>query len=141
MGEYEHSIDSKGRAVVPSKFRDELDESFIITKGIDKCLFIYTQNDWKNFEEKVKKLPMADPNVRRFIRYMFSGACECSLDNQGRINIPLNLRKHAEIIKDIVSIGAAGRIEIWSMENWSKYNEENNVIDDELAEKMAELGI
>lgn len=141
MGEFEHSVDAKGRAIVPAKFRDELGSPFIVTRGIDKCLFVYSMEEWKAFEEKIKSLPMADAGVRRFVRYLFSGACECEPDNQGRINLPANLRKHAEITKGIVSIGVANRIEIWSQENWDTYNDEDNFIDNELAQRMAELGI
>lgn len=141
MGEYEHCIDSKGRAVIPAKFREELGSRFVITKGIDKCIFVYPMNEWKAFEEKIKALPMTDKGVRRFVRYLFSGACECEPDNQGRISIPQNLRKHAEITKEIVSIGVADKIEIWSRENWEIYSDEDNFIDNELADKMAELGI
>lgn len=141
MGEYQHNIDTKGRIIIPAKFREELGQTFVVTKGLDKCLVIYTMEEWKNFEEKMKKFPTTDKGVRRFFRFLFSGACECELDQQGRISIPQNLRKHANISKEIVSIGIVNKIEIWSKENWEVYNNEDNFIDNELAERMAELGI
>lgn len=140
IGEYVHSTDAKGRLIVPAKFRDELGSAFIATKGLDKCISIYTLEEWKSLEEKIKSLPTTDPQVTKFVRFFFSGACECEPDNQGRIMLPPNLRKHAEISKEIVSVGVARRIEIWSLENWEKYNDDN-FIDSDLAVKMAELGI
>lgn len=141
MGEYQHNIDTKGRAIIPAKFRDELGQTFIITKGLDKCLVIYTMEEWKEFENKMKQFPSTDEGVRRFFRFLFSGACECEPDSQGRITIPQNLRKHANIYKEIVSIGVVNKVEIWSKENWETYNDEDNFVDNELAERMAELGI
>lgn len=141
MGEYQHNIDAKGRAIIPAKFREELSQTFILTKGLDNCLVIYTMEEWKIFEEKMRKFPTADQGVRRFFRFLFSGASECEPDLQGRIIIPQNLRKYANINKEIISIGVVNKIEIWSKENWEVYNDEGNFIDNELAEKMAELGI
>ena len=135
------NIDSKGRAIIPAKFREELGKTFILTKGLDKCLVIYTMEDWKVFEEKMKQFPTTDEGVRRFFRFLFSGACECETDSQGRIIIPQNLRKYASISKEIVSIGVVNKVEIWSKSNWEIYNDEDNFIDNELAERMAELGI
>lgn len=141
MGEYQHNIDSKGRAIIPAKFREELGQTFILTKGLDKCLVAYTMDEWKNFETKLKSLPQTDEGVRRFARYLFSGASECEPDAQGRVVIPPVLRKHANISKEIVSIGIVSKVEIWSKENWDTYNNEDNFINNELAERMAELGI
>jgi len=141
MGEYQHNIDSKGRLIVPAKFREGLGTTFVITKGLDSCLFVYTNDEWKIFEEKIKKLPLTNKDVRKFVRFFFSGAVECETDNQGRVVIPQNLREYAGIKKEIISIGVSNRIEIWSKENWIEYNDEENFIDGQLAEKMAELGI
>lgn len=141
MGEYQHNIDAKGRVIVPAKFREEIGQTFIITKGLDNCLVIYTLEEWKSLEEKMKKFPTTDQGVRRFFRFLFSGACECEPDSQGRIMIPQNLRKHANISKEIVFIGIVNRIEVWAKDTWDTYNNEDNFIDNELAEKMAELGI
>lgn len=141
MGEYQHNIDSKGRLIVPAKFREGLGTVFVITKGLDNCLFVYTNDEWKVFEEKIKKLPLTNKDVRKFVRFFFSGAIECETDNQGRVMIPQNLREYAGIKKEVISIGVSNRIEIWSKENWVEYNDEENFIDGQLAEKMTELGI
>lgn len=141
MGEYQHNLDSKGRIIIPAKFREELGKSFVITKGLDKCLVIYTMEEWKKFEEKMKNFPITDEGVRRFFRFLFSGACEFEPDQQGRIMIPQNLKKYANISKEVVSIGIVNKIEIWNKDNWEVYNNEDNFIDNELAIKMAELGI
>ena len=114
MGEYQHNIDSKGRLIVPAKFREGLGTVFVITKGLDNCLFVYTNDEWKVFEEKIKKLPLTNKDVRKFVRFFFSGAIECETDNQGRVMIPQNLREYAGIKKEVISIGVSNRIEIWS---------------------------
>lgn len=141
MGEYQHNLDAKGRLIVPSRFRDELGERFVITKGLDKCLFVYPQSEWKIFEEKLKTLPITNAGARKFVRFFFAGAAECEPDAQGRIIIPSNLREYADIKKEVVSIGMANRLEIWNKENWVEYNDVENFVDSELAEKMSELGI
>ncbi len=141
IGEYQHTIDAKGRLIVPVKFRDGLGEQFVVTKGLDNCLFAYTLEEWKVFEDKVKNLPLSNKDARKFVRFFFSGATVCEIDNQGRINLPQNLREYANIVKDIISIGVSNRIEIWDKLNWELYNGEENFIDNALAEKMSELGI
>jgi len=141
IGEYQHNIDAKGRMIVPAKFREELGQAFVVTKGLDKCMTIYTLEEWKIFENKLKSLPTADAGVRRFQRFFIGGACECESDSQGRVLIPKNLIEYAEIEKDVISVGLSNRIEIWSRENWKEYNEESDFIDNDLAGKMAELGI
>lgn len=141
FGEYNHTIDIKGRISIPSKFRDELGEKFIATKGMDNCLFIYPMEEWKILENKLKQLPLTNKDARAFVRFFFAGATECELDNQGRIRIPNNLREHAFLEKDTVLIGVATRIELWSQEQWQQYNSDANLSYDEIASKMAELGI
>lgn len=141
IGEYQHSIDAKGRIIVPSKFREELGSNFILTKGLDDCLFIYSMNEWKNFEDKLKNLPVASKEARAFVRHFFSGAVECEIDKQGRLTIPQNLREHAKIDKELVTIGVLTRVEIWSKQQWERYNEGADLSYDDIAEKMAELGI
>ncbi len=141
FGEFQHSIDSKGRLIVPSKFREGLGVTFVLTKGLDDCLFAYPLNEWKNFEEKLKSLPISSRDARAFVRYFFSGATECELDRQGRILLPANLREHARLEKDVVVIGVSTRVEIWSKELWDRYNSDTNMGYDAIAEKMAELGI
>lgn len=141
LGEYNHSIDPKGRVSVPAKFRDDLGSSFIVTKGLDNCLFIYSKAEWTTFETKLKALPLTNPNARNFIRFFFAGATECELDKQGRINIPQNLRDYAGLTKDAYLIGVSTRVEIWSKENWENYTDPNNMDLDEIAGQMSNLGI
>jgi len=141
LGEYQHSADVKGRVIMPAKFRDELGQKFIVTKGLDKCLLVYTESDWKELNEKVRQLPVTDEGVRRFVRFFFGGAAECECDAQGRANIPQNLRDYAGIKKDVISIGVSNRIEMWSREGWDSYNNDSNFVDNMLAEKMSQLGI
>jgi len=140
IGEYQHSIDAKGRVIVPSKFRDELGCRFILTKGLDNCLFIFSQEEWKKFEDKLTNLPVASKDARAFVRYFFSSAVECEIDKQGRMTIPQNLKEHAKIEREVVTIGVMSRVEIWSKPQWLNYGDEN-LSYDEIAEKMAELGI
>lgn len=140
IGEYSHTIDAKGRMIVPAKFRTELGERFIITKGFDGCLYGYSLDEWKSIEEKIKTLPLiTGKDARNFTRFFFSSAIECELDSQGRILITQNLRTHAELLKDVVVIGVSTRIEIWSKGKWESYNDGQD--SDDIAEKMSMLGI
>lgn len=141
IGEYQHTLDSKGRIIIPSRFRDDLGDEFVMTKGLDNCLFVYPKDEWKILEEKLKTLPLTNRDARAFIRFFFSGATECTPDKQGRVLIPANLREHSKLGKDIVVIGVATRMEIWSKEEWDAYNNDDNLSYDSIAEKMAELGI
>ena len=140
IGEYSHTIDAKGRMIVPAKFRIELGERFIVTKGFDGCLYGYSLDEWKSIEEKIKTLPLiTGKDARNFTRFFFSSAIECELDSQGRILITQNLRTHAELLKEVVVIGVSTRIEIWSKEKWESYNDEQD--SEDIAEKMSMLGI
>ncbi len=141
LGEYNHNIDEKGRVSVPAKFRDDLGTSFIVTKGLDNCLFAYSKEEWTKFEEKLKTLPLTNPNARNFIRFFFSGATECEIDKQGRINIPQNLREYAKLGKEVSVIGVSTRVEIWDREKWNNYTSEENMDVDEIASHMSDLGI
>lgn len=140
IGEYYHALDSKNRMTIPSKFRNELGESFILTKGLDGCLYAYTSAAWNLFQEKLMKLPITSKDARAFSRFFFSGANEVDIDKQGRALIPQSLLEYAHIEKDIVSIGVSSRIEIWSRKKWDEYNS-LNIDFDSIAEKMNELGI
>ncbi len=140
MGEYQNSIDAKGRLIVPAKFREELGYRFVMTRGLDHCLFLYSLDEWAKFEERLKTLPVADKDARAFIRNFYAGAAECEIDKQGRIVIPQNLREHAKIGKELVTIGAMNRVEIWSKNEWAAYTAKN-IDEDAIAEKMAQLGI
>lgn len=139
MGEYSHTIDVKGRLIVPSKFREKLGEEFVVTKGLDGCLFVYPNDEWKTFEEKLATLPITNMNARKFTRFFLAGAATCEVDKQGRILVPSVLREFALLEKDVVLIGVSKRIEIWSKDKW----ESESVYDDleEIAEHMAELGL
>ena len=141
IGEYEHSVDAKGRAIMPSKLREDIGEKFIVTKGLDGCLFAYSQTEWVNFEEKLKTLPLTNKNARDFVRFFLSGAVECEIDKQGRFLIPNNLRTYATLEKEINIIGVGTRIEIWNREEWKKYSSTDNISADEIAENMTMLGI
>ena len=140
IGEYQHALDAKNRMIIPSKLRDNLGNKFVITKGLDGCLYIYPLKEWEVLEEKLKKLPLTNKDARAFVRFFFSGACEIELDKQGRGLIPQNLKEYAKIEKEIISIGVLTRIEVWSKEKWQEYNE-SDMDFDSIAEKMTELGI
>lgn len=140
IGEYQHALDSKNRMIVPAKLREGLGSKFVITKGLDGCLYAYPLEEWGIFEEKLKTLPLTNKDARSFVRFFFSGACEVEIDKQSRGLIPQNLKEYACIEKDIVSIGVLSRVEIWSKEKWIKYNE-SSIDFDFIAEKMNDLGI
>ena len=139
MGEYSHSLDTKGRLIMPAKLRQDIGDKFILTKGLDGCLFAFSQTEWNNFEEKLKSLPLSDKNARNFVRFFLSGATECEIDKQGRFLIPNNLRTAANLEKDAIIIGVGTRIEIWNKETWEKCDKEISA--DEISENMANLGI
>lgn len=141
IGEYQHSIDAKGRVFMPAKFREELGENFLVTKGIGKCLFVFSFEEWKKFAEKLKLIPMTDTSSQSFIRMLFASACECEPDKQGRILLPQRLRDFAELLKDAVVIGVGSRAELWSSENWDKYNEGAYEDYEATLAKLAQLGI
>ena len=138
MGEYHHNIDDKGRIIIPSKFRYELGEKFIITRGLEKCLFIYSLNEWNSIVNRLKTLPFTKKDARDFIRFFLSGAAECEFDKQGRINITSPLVSYADLNKEIVIIGANDRLEVWSKEGWDKFfaNNEDRLAD--IAEHLFE---
>jgi len=141
IGEYEHSLDAKGRLIMPAKLRADMGEKFIITKGLDGCLFVFSQNEWSNFESKLKELPLTNKNARDFVRFFLSGATECEIDKQGRFLLVSTLRAYAEIIKEVIIIGVGTRLEIWEKEKWKKYNSTENISADTIAENMTILGI
>lgn len=121
IGEFHHSIDAKGRLIMPAKFREQLNEFCVITRGIDQCLFIYPIEEWKILLEKVNGLPVNRKDARQFSRFFLSGACECEFDKQGRINLSTPLMNYAGLSKDCVIIGVSNRIEIWEKEKWTQY--------------------
>ena len=141
IGEYEHSIDAKGRLSMPAKLKSEIGDKFVVTKGLEGCLFVYSLAEWQNFEEKLKLFPLTNKNARTLTRFFLAGATECEIDKQGRFLIASNLREYAGLQKEVVIIGALGRLEIWDKAKWLEYNEkENNSVED-IAESLADLGI
>ncbi|CCP21480.1 putative protein involved in cell division or replication [Bacillus velezensis UCMB5036] len=136
MGEYRHTVDAKGRMIVPAKFREGLGEQFVLTRGLDQCLFGYPMNEWKLIEEKLKALPLTKKDARAFTRFFFSGATECELDKQGRVNIASSLLNYAKLEKECVVIGVSNRIELWSKVIWEQYTEEQEDSFAEIAENM-----
>lgn len=139
MGEYSHSIDAKGRLIVPSKFREQLGDQFVVTKGLDGCLFVYPNDEWKSIEEKFRSVPLTTKDARKFSRFFFAGAASCEIDKQGRILLPQILREFAGLEKDVVLVGVLSRIEIWSKDKWQEANTYDDM--DEVVEHMAELGL
>ncbi len=139
MGEFQQKLDTKGRMIIPSKFRDSLNEQFVITRGLDKCLFGYTMDEWARIEEKMKSLPLTKKDARKFMRLFFSGATVVDLDKQGRINIPSNLREYANLLKDCVVIGVSSRIEIWSENEWQEFYSESEDNFEDIAEDLIDF--
>ena len=125
MGEYHHNIDDKNRLVIPSKFRYELGEEFIITRGLDKCIFVFPKKTWESTVENLKNLPFTRTNARNFTRFLLSGAAICEFDSQGRVSITSPLIEYAGINKECVVIGANDRLEIWAKESWDKFMDDN----------------
>jgi MraZ protein len=140
MGEYNHTIDAKGRIIVPAKFREALGDEFVVTKGLDGCLFVYSQESWKAFEEKLQSLPLTNKNSRQFARFFLAGAALCEVDKQGRILLPQLLRDFAGLEKEAVLVGVANRVEIWSKDRWQTCIEDYDSDMDEVAENMESLG-
>lgn len=138
MGEYDHTLDPKGRMIVPSKFREELGERFILTMGLDGCLFAYPQTEWERFVEGLRKLP-GTKEARQLQRHFMARAAEADVDKQGRFLIPAKLRELAGLTKDVVLVGAISKVEIWSKELWEQMDSDDNA--DEVAEHMAEYGL
>ena len=141
MGEFQHSIDAKGRLIVPSKLREKLGEKFVVTLGLDGCLFGYPLSEWEKLEEKLNEMPLAKKDARTFVRFFYSAATECEIDKQGRINIPVTLRNHADLTKSCVIIGVSNRIEIWDETRWQAFSEEAEENFDEIAETMIDFGL
>ena len=139
IGEYQHNLDAKGRIIIPSKFRDGLNLTFVLAKGYDGCLAIYSQEQWEKIFEGINKLPTTKKSVRMYIRTLASTARECSLDNQGRIQIPAFLAKPANISKECYVIGANDHVEIWDKSTWENYYDDASSSFEEVAENLSEL--
>lgn len=136
IGEFHHNIDDKGRLIIPSKFRYELGEKLIITRGLDKCLFIYSMNEWENITKKLQTLPFTKKDARNFSRFFLSGATECEFDKQGRILITSPLVHYANLAQKCVIIGVNERIEVWDEEEFNKFLNDNEEQFSEIAENL-----
>ena len=141
IGEYQHNLDAKGRMAVPVKFRKDLAGGVILTRGLDRCLFMFTQSEWETLAEKLKNLPLAQANSRAFARLMLAGAMDVEVDAQGRVLVPDYLRKYADLKKETVVAGLYNRLEIWDAEAWKQYKAKTESASEEIAEKLGELGI
>lgn len=141
MGEYSHSIDPKGRLIIPAKLREELGDNFVVTKGLDGCLFAYPQEEWQNIEKRFREVPLTTKDARKFSRFFFAGAAQMELDKQGRILLPATLRNFAGLEKDVVLVGVLDRVEIWDKSRWDENNAYDDQDMDEIAEHMADLGL
>jgi MraZ protein len=141
IGEYQHSIDQKGRVAVPAKFRPQLGTGVVVTRGLDHCLFIYTETEWQELAQKLVALPLTQANSRAFVRLMLAGAMQVSLDSQGRILLPDYLREYAGLNKEAVIAGLFNRVEIWDKEKWQEYKTRTEAESDEIAEKLTDLNI
>jgi MraZ protein len=138
-GEYLHTLDQKSRVIIPARFREELGDTFMISRGLDRCIFVYHLNEWSKIEQKVKELPLTRSDVRAFTRYLFSGAAEVEMDRQGRVLIPQGLREYARIEKEVMIIGVSNRVEVWSAGAWKEYTSAENLDFEAAAEKLADL--
>ena len=141
IGEYNHTLDAKGRLIVPSKLRESLGERFFLTKGLDGCLSVYPQEEWETFTNKIHELPMTNKDDRKFSRFFLAGASECEIDKQGRILIPANLREFAKLEKEAVLVGVSNRIEIWNRDKWEEINDVDVDDMDDIAQHMEDIGI
>lgn len=141
IGEYQHTIDEKGRLAVPVKFRNELAKGAVVTRGLDNCLFLYPQKDWEILANKLAKLPISKANTRAFARLMLAGAMDCEMDKQGRVVLPDYLRKYADIKKRVVVAGLYNRLEIWDENIWHKYKISTEKRGSDIAEALGELGV
>ena len=141
-GEHEHSIDRKGRLIIPSKFREVFKENYVerfyITRGLDTCLFVFTEDEWKRQESRFKSLPVTSSQARQFNRLYFSGACEVACDRQGRILVPQYLKDYAQIKRDVVVVGVSNRIEIWGKEQWQVFYKNTKDAYEKIAENIFE---
>jgi MraZ protein len=141
IGEYRHTLDEKGRVIIPAKFRGDSDKTFIVTRGLDECLFLYPLCEWKALEEKLLTLPLMKKDARAFTRFFFSGANDCTLDKQGRINLPDSLMKYASLEKDCVIVGVSNRMEIWNASKWDDYLDLSEQSFSDIAESLTDFDL
>lgn len=136
MGEFHHNLDEKMRLIIPAKLREELGTKFVVTRGLEKCLYVYSLTEWENMVQKLKSLPFTKKDARVFIRSFFSGASVCEFDRSGRITISSHLLEYANLNKECVVIGANDRIEIWASESWNNFLEDNSAKLEDIAENL-----
>ena len=141
LGQAQHTIDAKGRLIIPAKYREALGESFVVAKGLDGCLFIYPIEQWNELESKLHTLPLTQKEARSFARFFFSGASEGEMDKQGRLIIPQTLREYAHLTKDCMIIGVDTRLEVWDLKAWQDYNGESEKSFEQLAEIVGQSGM
>jgi MraZ protein len=141
IGEYQHTIDSKGRVAIPAKFRRQLTKGAVVTKGLDDCLFLYSKEEWQKLADKLAALPISKANTRAFARLMLAGAMDVDIDSQGRIVLPEYLRKYASMQRKVVIAGLYNRLEIWDEVKWEKYKAGTESKSGDIAEALGELGV
>lgn len=141
IGEYTHNIDTKRRVALPKKFRELLGDTVVVTRGLDKCLFVYSMNEWERLARKLSKIPMGEASNRSFVRIMLSGASDAELDSQGRILVPEYLKEYAGLTKNVIIVGLYDKLEIWDEDKWNKYKEKTEDDTEKIAEELGKLGI
>lgn len=141
MGEYEHNLDAKGRLIIPAKFRDQIGDVVVLTRGMEGCIFGYSEEQWHKMESKLDQLPLTKRNARSFTRLFYSGAMESEFDKQGRVNLTNTLKKHAGLEKECVIVGVSDRIEIWDKARWEAFSDEANENYDEIAEDLEDIDL
>lgn len=141
MGEYRHGLDEKGRLTMPRKYREQLGSCFVLTKGLDGCLFVYPMQEWQLLTDSIQKLPLTNSSARAFIRVFLAGACESELDRQGRFLIPSGLRDYASLARESVICGVGNRLEVWSLERWEEYVSSAGTSFTKIAGELVDLGI
>ncbi|NLK86064.1 MAG: division/cell wall cluster transcriptional repressor MraZ [Clostridiaceae bacterium] len=140
-GEFQHTVDPKGRIIIPAAFRDELKSKFMVTKGLEGCLFIFSMPKWDSLVEKIETLPLSNNKAREFSRFFFSSAAQCELDKHSRILVPQDLRSHAGLEKDISIVGVGNRVEVWNKDRWKEYMDGESLSPESLSDTFALLGI
>jgi len=141
LGEFQHTLDPKGRIIIPSSYRDKLKEKFMMTKGLEQCLFIFPMPEWDKLVEKLQGLPLSNYGAREFTRYFYSSASECEMDSQYRILIPPSLRKHAELEKEVYITGVGTRVEVWDKNRWENLMGSETLLPESVSNTFALLGI
>ena len=141
IGEYSHNLDEKGRLAIPAKFRSILKKGAVVTKGLDNCLFLYSQEQWNKLAQKFAALPISQPKARAFARHILAGAMDVDFDNQGRITLPEYLRRFSTLKKKIIIAGLYSHLEIWDEDEWNKYKLATEANSNQIAEELGDLGI